>query len=125
MLWLDRQLATTDILKFKVESDQRNTNLYISRIKKNESIVRSKFDDELVLQLWSYEMMLLSFIDFDFFLFFFFFAIPSWYRKKSDFATLREKKMIFFSVLKFSNRTNRTVWPILTEPFLLGLALRA
>ena len=72
MLWLDRQLATTDILKFKVESDQRNANLYISRIEKNESIVRSKFDDELVLQVWSYEMMLLSFIDFDFFLFFFF-----------------------------------------------------
>ena len=74
MLWLDRQLATTDILKFKVESDQRNANLYISRIEKNESIVRSKFDDELVLQVWSYEMMLLSFIDFDFFLFFFFFS---------------------------------------------------
>ena len=117
MLWLDRQLATTDILKFKVESDQRNANLYISRIEKNESIVRSKFDDELVLQVWSYEMMLLSFIDFDFFLFFFFFR----YRKKSNFATLRKKKMIFFSVLKFSNRTNRTVWPILTEPFLVQL----
>ena len=94
MLWLDRQLATTDILKFKVESDQRNTNLYISRIKKNESIVRSKFDDELVLQVWSYEMMLLSFIDFDFFLFFFFFRYPImvsqeiWFRyfagKKND-----------------------------------------
>ena len=91
MLWLDRQLATTDILKFKVESDQRNANLYISRIEKNESIVRSKFDDELVLQVWSYEMMLLSFIDFDFFLFFFF-----RYRKKSDFATLRKKNDLFY-----------------------------
>ena len=82
MLWLDRQLATTDILKFKVESDQRNANLYISRIEKNESIVRSKFDDELVLQVWSYEMMLLSFIDFDFFLFFFFFPLSQemWFR---------------------------------------------
>ena len=90
MLWLDRQLATTDILKFKVESDQRNANLYISRIEKNESIVRSKFDDELVLQVWSYEMMLLSFIDFDFFLFFFFFPLSQemWFRyfakKKND-----------------------------------------
>lgn len=89
MLWLDRQLATTDILKFKVESDQRNANLYISRIEKNESIVRSKFDDELVLQVWSYEMMLLSFIDFDFFLFFFFpLSQEMWFRyfakKKND-----------------------------------------
>ena len=96
MLWLDRQLATTDILKFKVESDQRNANLYISRIEKNESIVRSKFDDELVLQVWSYEMMLLSFIDFDFFSFFFF-----RYRKKSDFATLRKKKWSFFLFWNF------------------------
>ena len=116
MLWLDRQLATTDILKFKVESDQRNANLYISRIEKNESIVRSKFDDELVLQVWSYEMMLLSFIDFDFFLSFFFsLSQEIWFRY------FAKKKMIFFSVLKFSNRTNRTVWPILTEPFLVQL----
>jgi len=104
MLWLDKQLATTDILKFKVESDQRNANLYISRIEKNESIVRSKFDDELVLQVWSYKMMLLSFIDFDFFLFFFSLSQEIWFRY------FAKKKMIFFSVLKFSNRTNRTVW---------------
>jgi len=108
MLWLDRQLATTDILKFKVESDQHNANLYISRIEKNESIVRSKFDDELVLQVWSYEMMLLSFIDFDFFLFFFF----SRYRKKSDFSRFRyfakKKNDLFFCFEK-------TVWPILAS----------
>ena len=67
--------------------------IYIFHVsKKNESIVRSKFDDELVLQVWSYEMMLLSFIDFDFFLFFFFFR----YRKKCDFATLRKKNDVFF-----------------------------
>jgi len=93
MLWLDRQLATTDILKFKVESDQRNANLYISRIEKNESIVRSKFDDELVLQVWSYEMMLLSFIDFDFFLFFFFPAIA---RNVISLLCAKKKNDVFF-----------------------------
>jgi hypothetical protein len=100
MLWLDRQLATTDILKFKVESDQRNANLYISRIEKNESIVRSKFDDELVLQVWSYEMMLLSFIDFDFFLFFFFSAIA-----RNVISLLCEKKKWCFFLF----------WNFLTE----------
>ena len=39
--------------------------------------------------------MLLSFIDFDFFLFFFF-----RYRKKSDFANLRKKNDIFFDISK-------------------------
>ena len=95
MLWLDRQLATTDILKFKVESDQRNANLYISRIEKNESIVRSKFDDELVLQVWSYEMMLLSFIDFDFFLFFFLLSQEIWFRY------FAKKKWSFFLFWNF------------------------
>jgi hypothetical protein len=100
MLWLDRQLATTDILKFKVESDQRNANLYISRIEKNESIVRSKFDDELVLQVWSYEMMLLSFIDFDFFLFFFFFPLSQemWFRYL---ILCEKKKWCFFLFWNF------------------------